>query len=83
MTSDIGLGLDGICDSCGYMGMVDTPCPECGKLLISLADEKPVAATDSGDETDDGRYDPEQLQTVSIDDLAEEEALADDPHEDL
>lgn len=83
MASDMSLGLDGICDSCGYMGMVETPCPECGKLLISLVDEKPLASSDSVDADDDGRYSPDQLQTVSIDELAEEEAMADDNHEDL
>lgn len=72
--------LVGICDSCAITGIADMPCPECGKPMISLGGEKPIKPTDSSDEDldDDGRYKPEDLESVSFEDLAEEEAVAED-----
>lgn len=84
--------LDGLCDRCGYVGgIVGTTCPECGSMLIGLAEDKlltPKGASSAelnqeGTE-DDGRYNPDELKTVSLDELAADELAADDDqHEDL
>lgn len=66
--------IDGECESCGYPGILDMTCPECGGRIIGLTVDKPKPEIETKE--DDGRYSPDELQTVSLDDLAESELNA-------
>lgn len=60
--------IDGECGLCGYPGIIDMSCAECGGRIISIDD--PRVAAISGE---DNRYDKDELTTVSLDDLVAEE----------
>lgn len=62
--------IDGECELCGYPGIIDMTCSECGGRIISLTEEAAVQSASGGD---DDRYDPAEVATVSLEDLAEEE----------
>lgn len=67
--------IDGECELCGYPGIIDMTCSECGGRIISLTEETAEQSVSGGD---NDRYDPAEVATVSLEDLAEEEDKEDE-----
>lgn len=71
------LVLDGECENCGLPGIIGLTCSECGGQVIGFTDALPVAR-DESDQYDEKDIADTNSTTLSLEDLAEAEAVGDD-----